>query len=160
MVKMKTLKKWNLIINLVFILFYFTMSKLPYRVIITRNLSVSQDIKYVDINIPKYFANYTYFKIKLKEVDCGSSREQDIWMNCDTSTFNQVSQNVDPDIHNIIIKRFLFNITAFREGASQSNYVVLPYRDTIKVWFTNLLGFKPNFDALVTIIIELEPYEI
>ena len=157
---MKTLKKWNLIINLVFILFYFTMSKLPYRVIITRNLSVSQDIKYVDINIPKYFANYTYFKIKLKEVDCGSSREQDIWMNCDTSTFNQVSQNVDPDIHNIIIKRFLFNITAFREGASQSNYVVLPYRDTIKVWFTNLLGFKPNFDAVVTIIIELEPYEI
>ena len=136
------------------------MSKLPYRVIITRNLSVSQDIKYVNINIPKYFANYTYFKIKLKEVDCGGSREQDIWLNCDTSTFNQVSQNVDPDIHNIIIKRFLFNITAFREGASQSNYVVLPYRDTIKVWFTNLLGFKPNFDALVTIIIELEPYEI
>lgn len=135
------------------------MSKLPYRVIITRNLSPSQDIKYVNINIPKYFANYTYFKIKLKEVDC-SNREQDLWLNCDTSTFNQVSQNIDPQIHNIRLERLLFNITAFREGGSQSNYVVLPYRDTIKVWFTDLIGKKPNFDALVTMIIELEPYEI
>ena len=135
------------------------MSNLPYRVIIVRNLSVSQDIKYVNINIPKYFGNYTYFKIKLKEVDC-DNREQDIWLNCDTSTFNQVSQNIDPQIHNVRLERLLFNITAFREGASQSNYVVLPYRDTIKVWFTNLLGAKPTFDTLVTIIIELEPYKI
>ena len=37
------------------------MSKLPYRVIIIRNLTTSQDIKYVNINIPKYFGNYTYF---------------------------------------------------------------------------------------------------
>ena len=135
------------------------MSKLPYRLIITRNLTVSQDIKYVNINIPKYFSNYNYFKIKLKEVDC-TNREHDIWLNCDTATFNQISQDIDPDIHNINIKRFLFNITAFREGASQSNYVVLPYRDAIKVWFTNLIGVRPNFDAVVTMIIELEPYEI
>ena len=135
------------------------MSKLPYRLIICRNLSASQDIKYVNINIPKYFSNYTYFKIKLKEVDC-SKREEDIWLNCDTSTFNQVSQNIDPQIHNIKLERLLFNITAFREGASQSNYVVLPYRDTIKVWFTNSIGAKPGFDTLITMIIELEPYQI
>ena len=97
--------------------------------------------------------------ITLILVDC-SNREQDIWMNCDTSTFNQISQNIDPDIHNINISKFLFNITAFREGASQSNYVVLPYRDTIKVWFTNAIGVKPRVDVLVTMIIELEPYEI
>ena len=135
------------------------MSKLPYRLIITRSLSVSQGIKYININIPKYFINYNYFKIKLKEVDC-TNREHDIWLNCDTATFNQISQDIDPDIHNVKLEKFLFNITAFREGASQSNYVVLPYRDTIKVWFTDLIGKKPGFDTMITMIIELEPYQI
>ena len=135
------------------------MNKLPYRVIINRNLTTALPINSININIPKYFGNYNYFKIILKEVTC-SNRNQDLWLNCDTSTFNQISQDIDPSVHNANLDKFIFNLTAYREGASQFNYVILPYRDTIKFWFTNMLGKKPGFDVTVTMIIELEPYEI
>ena len=155
---MKALKKWNLIINLLFY-FIFTMDKLPYRIIINRLISSSDPIEYFNINIPKFFANYKYFKITLKEVS-SSLRDRDIWLNCDASTYNQIYQYSDLTDSGIFLEKFLFNLTAFREGCSQFNYVILPYRDTLKFWITNSTGKSPGFDTLVTMVIELEPYEI
>ena len=160
MAKMKTLKKWNLIINLLFLFhFYFTMNILPYRVIINRNLIASEPISYFKINIPKFFANYKYFKIILKEVSC-DNRNKDIWLNCDASTYNQISQHTYIDSVGIFLDKFLFNLTAFREGSSQFHSVILPYRDTLKFWITNDMGVNPSFDVTATMILELEPYEI
>lgn len=135
------------------------MSKLPYRVIINRNLIASEPISYFKINIPKFFANYKYFKIILKEVSC-DNRNKDIWLNCDASTYNQISQHTYIDSVGIFLDKFLFNLTAFREGSSQFHSVILPYRDTLKFWITNDMGVKPSFDVTATMILELEPYEI
>ena len=160
MVKMKTHKKWNLIINLLFIfLFYFTMDKLPYRIIINRHIYERKNLEYFNINIPKYFANYKYFKIILKEVTC-SNRDKDVWLNCDALTYNQISQHTDPKVRGIYLEKFLFNLSAFREGCSQSHYAILPYRDTLKFWITNPVGAKLEVDASIVMILELEPYEI
>ena len=158
--KMKTLKKWNLIINLLFIfILFFSMNILPYRIIINRHEYASEPISYFRINIPKFFGNYKYFKIILKEVSC-DNRNKDIWLNCDASTYNQISQHAYIESIGIFLDKFLFNLTAFREGSSQSHYVILPYRDTLKFWITNDAGVKPTFDVTATMIIELEPYEI
>lgn len=135
------------------------MSKLPYRVIITRNLIASEPISYFKINIPKFFGNYKYFKIILKEVSC-DNRNKDIWLNCDASTYNQINQHAYIDSVGIFLDKFLFNLTAFREGSSQFHSVILPYRDTLNFWITNDMGVKPSFDVTVTMILELEPYEI
>ena len=160
MVKMKTLKKWNLIINLLFIFYFiFTMDKIPYRIIINRYIYARKDLVYFNINIPKYFANYKYFKIILKEVTC-TSRDQDIWLNCDASTYNQISQHTDPKIRGVYLEKFLFNLTAFRERGLESHYVILPYRDTLIFWISDFEGAKINVDMAVVMIIELEPYEI
>lgn len=157
--KMKILKRWNLIINLLFILFYFTMDLLPYRIIINRHIYANLDLEYFNINVPKYFANYKYFKIILRDVSC-SKREKDVWLNCDALTYNQVSQHTDPAIRGIFLEKFLFNLTAFREGGSQSHFVILPYRDTLKFWITTSLGAKLDMDMNTVMILELEPYEI
>lgn len=135
------------------------MNKLPYRIIINRLIRTSDPLEYFNINIPKFFGNYKYFKIKLKEVS-SSLRDRDIWLNCDASTYNQIHQHTNLTDSGIFLDKFLFNLTAFREGCSQFNYVILPYRDTIKFWITNSTGKSPGFDTLVTMIIELEPYEI
>ena len=154
---MKILKKWNLIINLLF-LFYFTMDILPYRIIINRQINTKHGIQYFNINIPKFFANYKYFKIILKDVSC-DNRSLDVWLNCDALTYNQVSQNTNPEIRGVYIEKFLFNLTAYREGCSQFNYVILPYRDTLKFWITDSTGKNPDFNTIVTMVIELEPYD-
>ena len=135
------------------------MDKLPYRIIINRHIYASDPIDYFNINIPKFFGNYKYLKIILKDISC-SKRDQDVWLNCDALTYNQISQHTDPSINGIFLEKFLFNLTAFREGCSQINYVILPYRDTLKFWITNIMGKKPGFDLTVAMIIELEPYEI
>lgn len=158
MAKMKILKKWNLIINLLF-LFYFTMDILPYRIIIDMQLRAKRDMRYFNINIPKFFVTYKYFKIILKDVSC-DNRSQDVWLNCDALTYNQVSQDTNPSVRGVYLEKFLFNLTAYREGCSQFNYVILPYRDTLKFWITDSTGKNPSFDTLVTMVIELEPYEI
>lgn len=135
------------------------MNILPYRIIINRHLYTHDPIKYFYINIPKFFGNYKYFKIILKDVSC-DTRTADIWLNCDALTYNQVNQHTDPTIGGIFLEKFLFNLTAFREGASQFNYVILPYRDTLKFWITNIVGDKPGMDCTAVMILELEPYEI
>lgn len=135
------------------------MNILPYRIIINRYLYASHPIDYFNINIPKFFANYKYFKIILKDVSC-YNRTKDVWLNCDALTYNQVSQHTDPAIRGIYLDKFLFNLTAFREGGSQSHYVILPYRDTLKFWITDMEGAKPGMDSLIDMILEIEPYEI
>ena len=135
------------------------MSKLPYRVIINRYIYERKDLEYFNINIPKYFVNYKYFKIILKEVTC-SNRDKDVWLNCDALTYNQVSQHTDPKIRGVYLEKFLFNLTAFREGSSQFHSVILPYRDTLKFWITNSIGAKLDIDMHTVMILELEPYEI
>ena len=135
------------------------MDILPYRIIINRHLYANRDIQYFNINIPKFFGNYKYFKIILKDVSC-DNRSQDVWLNCDALTYNQVSQHTDPAIRGIYLEKFLFNLTAFREGGSQSHYVILPYRDTLKFWITNIVGAKPGMDCTTVMILELEPYDI
>lgn len=135
------------------------MNILPYRIIINRYIYERKDLEYFNINIPKYFANYKYFKIILKEVTC-SNRDKDVWLNCDASTFNQISQHTDPKIRGIYLEKFLFNLTAFREKGSQSYYAILPYRDTIKFWITTYEGAKLDVDMSIVMILELEPYEI
>lgn len=135
------------------------MNILPYRIIINRYLYASDPIDYFNINIPKFFANYKYFKIILKDVSC-YNRTQDVWLNCDALTYNQVSQHTDPAIRGIFLEKFLFNLTAFREGGSQSHYVILPYRDTLKFWITNIDGAKPGMDSAIVMILEIEPYDI
>lgn len=135
------------------------MNILPYRIIINRYLYASDPIDYFNINIPKFFANYKYFKIILKDVSC-YNRTKDVWLNCDALTYNQVSQHTDPAIRGIYLDKFLFNLTAFREGGSQSHYVILPYRDTLKFWITDMEGAKPGMDSVIAMILEIEPYEI
>lgn len=135
------------------------MNILPYRIIINRYTYASDPIEYFNINIPKFFANYKYFKIILKDVSC-YNRTQDAWLNCDALTYNQVSQHTDPAIRGIYLEKFLFNLTAFREGGSQSHYVILPYRDTLKFWITNIEGAKPGIDNDIVMILEIEPYDI
>ena len=76
------------------------MDILPYRIIINRHLYANRDIQYFNINIPKFFGNYKYFKIILKDVSC-DNRSQDVWLNCDALTYNQVSQHTDPAIRGI-----------------------------------------------------------
>ena len=160
MVKMKTLKKWNLKINLLFIFYFiFSMNILPYRIIINRHLHTADKIEYFNINIPKYFANYKYFKIIMKDVSC-DNRSKDVWLNCDAFSYNQVIQHTSTTIRGIFLEKFLFNLTAFREGGSQSHYVILPYRDTLKFWITGAVGAKPSMDCYVVMVLELEPYEI
>lgn len=135
------------------------MNILPYRIIINRHIYERKDLEYFNINIPKYFANYKYFKIILKEVTC-TYRDKDVWLNCDASTYNQISQHTDPKIRGIYLEKFLFNLTAFREGSFQSHYAILPYRDTLKFWITNYTGSKLEVDSSIVMILELEPYEI
>lgn len=135
------------------------MDLLPYRIIINRHIYANLNLEYFNINVPKYFANYKYFKIILRDVSC-SKREKDVWLNCDALTYNQVSQHTDPAIRGIFLEKFLFNLTAFREGGSQSHFVILPYRDTLKFWITTSLGAKLDMDMNTVMILELEPYEI
>ena len=135
------------------------MNILPYRIIINRFIYERKDLEYFNINIPKYFANYKYFKIILRDVSC-EDRSKDIWLNCDASTYNQVFQHTDPKIRGVYLEKFLFNLTAFREGGSQPHYAILPYRDTIKFWITNSVGAKLKIDTHTVMVLELEPYEI
>ena len=135
------------------------MNILPYRIIINRHLYASEPITYFNINIPKFFANYKYFKIILREVSC-DNRNKDIWLNCDASSYNQINQQPYINSGGIFLEKFLFNLTAFREGGSQSHYVILPYRDTLKFWITNIVGTKPGMDCTVVMILEIEPYDI
>lgn len=135
------------------------MNMLPYRIIINRHIYERKDLEYFNINIPKYFANYKYFKIILKEATC-SNRDKDVWLNCDALTYNQVSQHTDPKIRGVYLEKFLFNLTAFREGSSQFHSVILPYRDTLKFWITTSIGAKLDIDMNTVMILELEPYEI
>ena len=135
------------------------MNILPYRIIINRHLYASEPISYFNINIPKFFANYKYFKIILREVSC-DNRNKDIWLNCDASSYNQINQQPYINSGGIFLEKFLFNLTAFREGGSQSHYVILPYRDTLKFWITNIVGTKPGMDCTVVMILEIEPYDI
>ena len=135
------------------------MNILPYRIIINRHLHPADPIEYFNISIPKFFANYKYFKIILRDVSC-DNRSKDIWLSCDASTYNQVSQHTSTTIRGIFLDKFLFNLTAFREGGSQSHYVILPYRDTLKFWITTDVGAKPGMDCTTAMVLELEPYEI
>ena len=135
------------------------MNILPYRIIINRHLYASEPISYFKINIPKFFANYKYFKVILREVSC-DNRNKDIWLNCDASSYNQISKQPYINSVDIFLEKFLFNLTAFREGGSQSHYVILPYRDTLKFWITNIVGAKPGMDCTVVMILEIEPYDI
>ena len=135
------------------------MNILPYRIIINRHLYASEPISYFKINMPKFFANYKYFKVILREVSC-DNRNKDIWLNCDASSYNQISKQPYINSVDIFLEKFLFNLTAFREGGSQSHYVILPYRDTLKFWITNIVGAKPGMDCTVVMILEIEPYDI
>ena len=135
------------------------MNILPYRIIINRHLYASEPISYFKINIPKFFANYKYFKVILREVSC-DNRNKDIWLNCDASSYNQINKQPYINSADIFLEKFLFNLTAFREGGSQSHYVILPYRDTLKFWITNIVGAKPGMDCTVVMILEIEPYDI
>ena len=135
------------------------MNILPYRIIINRHLYASEPISYFKINIPKFFANYKYFKVILREVSC-DNRNKDIWLNCDASSYNQINKQPYINSVDIFLEKFLFNLTAFREGGSQSHYVILPYRDTLKFWITNIVGAKPGMDCTVVMILEIEPYDI
>lgn len=135
------------------------MNILPYRIIINRFIYNHEDLKYFNINVPKYFVNYKYFKIILRDVTCENT-SRDLWLNCDALTYNQVFQHTDPKIRGVYLEKFLFNLTAFREGSSQFHYAILPYRDTIKFWITNPEGAKPGIDSHIVMILELEPYEI
>ena len=135
------------------------MNILPYRIIINRHLYTNDNIEYFNINIPKFFANYKYFKVILREVSC-DNRNKDIWLNCDASSYNQINKQPYINSVDIFLEKFLFNLTAFREGGSQSHYVILPYRDTLKFWITNIVGAKPGMDCTVVMILEIEPYDI
>lgn len=132
------------------------MNILPYKIVITNYCSESASFSDTTINIPKYFANYKYFKIILKQVSI-EERNLELWLCCDNISYNQVYQESSK---NIYIDKFLFNLTAFREGCTSSNYQILPYKDKITLSLCLTSGNKLGTLNTVGFILELEPYEI
>lgn len=140
------------------------MDKLPYQILCSMKTLTNEAEYSFTIEPPKYFANYTHFKLKLKQCSYffSSSKEfpRDVWLCCDNVTYNRIMFNqteyYGPDYY---IQDFLFNLTAVSKSNSRNCSHIMPYKDKIRFWVRDQLNYHCN-GINVLLVFELEPYEI
>ena len=142
------------------------MDKLPYQIICRLWQITYSSPEYVPdydllVEIPKYFANFKYFKIKLKQCSCYSSGEkaleQQVWLCCDNASYNQLKSNTS--LASTVWTNFLFYLTSPIVDVENYSYI-MPYRDKIKFYVRDGYGKRCYDKTIAVFVLELEPYEI
>lgn len=119
------------------------MKEKPYRI-----LTSCYTTEKIVINIPKYFSNYQYFKIKLISASTKYTGNN-LWMICD-------NMNYDAIYGDGIYKydKYMFNISLVTKGYSVKQYAIIPYKDNITLTFG---GINETITNTVQLVLELEP---
>ena len=122
------------------------MKEKPYRIFCTGFTTEK-----FEINIPKYFANYQYFKLKLISASTNYTGNN-LWLSCDNMYYDAIYGD---DTYKY--DKFMFNISLVTKGYSINQYAIMPYKDKITI----LSGaINESITNTVQFILELKPINL
>lgn len=122
------------------------MKEKPYRIFCTGFTT-----ERFEINIPKYFANYQYFKLKLISASTNNT-DNNLWLVCDNMYYDAI-YGYDTYKYD----KFMFNIGLVTNGYSVNQYVIMPYKDKITI---SLGTFNATTANSIQFILELKPINL
>lgn len=126
------------------------MKERPYRI-----LYCGLDARLFRINVPNYFANYKYVKVKCINAGVDSLEYvSNIGLFCNEHYYDATDGEGIQFLPPSEFDTFMFNIAPLING-SKSVYAYLPYRNEY-IFFARNLTENPGRTQL-TIILELEP---
>ena len=127
------------------------MKERPYRI-----LYCGRDAQTFTVNIPNYFANYKYVKVKCVNagIDANDGFIYNLGLFCNEHYYDAKYGKGINYLDNREFDSFMFNISPLLNG-SKSVYAYLPYRSSY-IFYTKNLTVDPGRMDL-TLTLELEP---
>ena len=96
----------------------------PYNVIW---YSKTQDK--IKIDLPTYFSNYKYVKVKVKEVFAKVDYFDFLYLECENFNYDRIYQGSS----DVYIRKYVLNLSRYLEGANKLSSFKIPYKKEVNM---------------------------
>lgn len=98
----------------------------------------------IKIDLPNYFSNFKYIKIKVKEVFSSTKYFDILYLRCEDFYYDRIYQETS----NNLIRDCVLNISRYLEGGNKLSSFKIPYKKEINMSFVFTLKEEVPLDTL------------
>lgn len=89
----------------------------------------------IKIDLPTYFSNYKYVKVKIKEVLSRPNYFDFLYLKCENFNYDRIYQGASNDY----IGDYVLNLSRYLAGASKLSSFKIPYKKEVNISFSYAL---------------------
>ncbi len=119
----------------------------PYNVIWVGNYRDN-----IKIDLPTYFSNYKYVKVKVKEVFARSDYYAYLYLKCENFNYDRIYQGIS----NTYIENYVLNLNRFLQGTNKLSSFKIPYKKEVNMSF-DFKVFTGIVETPLTVSFEFTP---
>lgn len=98
----------------------------PYNVIWCAEFSRNNKIK---IDLPTYFSNYKYVKVKVKEVFAMVNYFAFLYLDCENFNYDRIYQGTS----DVRVENYVLNLSRYLEGGNKLSSFRIPYKKDVNM---------------------------
>lgn len=83
----------------------------------------------INIDLPTYFSNYKYVKVKVKEVFAKVNYFDFLYLECENFNYDRIYQGSS----DVVAKKYVLNLSRYLEGGKKLSSFKIPYKKEINM---------------------------